>query len=258
MTADSTAAGSPGGPGRPTLQLLAAVDVSRRQVLPARRAGGLAAASNDPVEVAWRWQLAGADWLHLVDIDAAFGSGSNRDVLRGVVERLDIDVEVSGGIHDDVSLETALATGCRRVILGTEALATPAWCAEAISAYGDRIAVALDVRGTTLAPRGGHPEGGELASTLSWLDAQGCVRYVVTDVARDGSLRGPNVELLRAVCAGVSGPVIASGGVSTLADLAALAALVPAGVEGAIIGTALYTGTLDLGAALRFLHGGTG
>lgn len=204
----------------------------------------------DPLDAALAWQSAGAQWIHLVDLDAAFGRGSNAALLARVVGALDVQVELSGGIRDDESLERALATGCRRVNIGTAALEDPAWCAAAIARYGDRIAVGLDVRGTTLAARGWTQEGGELFETLARLDADGCARYVVTDVAKDGTLRGPNLGLLQQVCAATDRPVVASGGISALADLRALSALVPIGVEGAIVGKALYAGRFTLQEAL--------
>jgi 1-(5-phosphoribosyl)-5-[(5-phosphoribosylamino)methylideneamino] imidazole-4-carboxamide isomerase/N-(5'phosphoribosyl)anthranilate isomerase len=204
----------------------------------------------EPLAAALAWQQAGAQWIHLVDLDAAFGRGSNRQLLAAVVGKLDIAVEMSGGIRDDESLAAALATGCRRVNVGTAALENPSWVREAIAQYGDRIAVGLDVRGTTLSARGWTQDGGELFDVLSRLDADGCARYVVTDVRRDGTLTGPNLELLRSVCAATDRPVVASGGVSSLADLRALAELVPLGVEGAIVGKALYAGEFTLEQAL--------
>ena len=204
----------------------------------------------DPVEAALAWQRDGAEWVHLVDLDAAFGRGSNAELLAEVVGRLDIAVEMSGGIRDDASLERALATGCRRVNVGTAALENPEWTAAAIARHGDRIAVGLDVRGTTLAARGWTQEGGDLFETLTRLDADGCARYVVTDVAKDGMMRGPNLDLLRQVCAATTAPVVASGGVSTLDDIRALTTLVGEGVEGAIVGTALYEGAFTLPEAL--------
>ena len=198
-----------------------------------------------------QWQRDGAEWVHLVDLDAAFGRGSNRELLARVVGELDVDVELSGGIRDDESLAAALATGCRRVNLGTAALESPEWCARAIAEYGDRIAVGLDVRGTRLAARGWTREGGELYETLARLDAEGCARYVVTDITKDGTLRGPNLDLLREVCAATPRPVVASGGVSSLDDIRALAGLTAVGVEGAIVGKALYAGAFTLPEALR-------
>ena len=204
----------------------------------------------EPLAAALAWQQAGAQWIHLVDLDAAFGRGSNRELLASVVGKLDVAVEMSGGIRDDESLTAALATGCRRVNVGTAALENPAWVRKAIAQYGDRIAVGLDVRGTTLSARGWTQDGGELFDVLSRLDADGCARYVVTDVRRDGTLTGPNLELLRSVCAATDRPVVASGGVSSLADLRAIAELVPLGVEGAIVGKALYAGEFTLEQAL--------
>ena len=209
----------------------------------------------DPVEAALRWQEAGAEWLHLVDLDAAFGRGNNRELQAEIVGRLDIQVEMSGGIRDDESLEAAMATGCRRVNIGTAALEQPAWCAAAIAAYGDRVEIGLDVRGTTLAARGWTREGGDLYDVLARLDSEGCARYVVTDVNKDGMLQGPNLELLRDVCAATDRPVVASGGITELPDLEALMDLVPVGVEGAIIGTALYEGRFSLEEALALTRG---
>ncbi len=233
------------------LTLLPAVDVSQgRAVQLVQGAAGSERVFGEPVESALRWQQAGAEWVHLVDLDAALGRGHNRDALRSVVEALDIQVEMSGGIRDDETLATALASGCRRVNLGTAALEDPAWCASIIADYGDRVAIGLDVRGITLAARGWTRDGGELYDVLARLDSEGCARYVVTDVKSDGMLRGPNLHLLRDVCARTRAPVIASGGVSSLDDLRAISTLVPEGVEGAIIGTALYTGAFTLEDAL--------
>ena len=204
-----------------------------------------------PLDVALEFQTAGAEWLHLVDLDAAFGRGENSALLAEVVGKLDIKVELSGGIRDDESLRRALATGCRRVNLGTAALEDPEWTARVIAEHGDRIAVGLDVRGHTLAARGWTKEGGDLFETLQRLDRDGCARYVVTDVAKDGTLAGPNIELLKSVCAATNKPVIASGGISSLDDIAALAALRSTGVEGAIVGKALYAGKFTLEEALR-------
>ena len=204
-----------------------------------------------PLDVALDFQSAGATWLHLVDLDAAFGRGENSELLAEVVGRLDIDVELSGGIRDDVSLSRALATGCRRVNLGTAALEDPEWTARVIAEHGDRIAVGLDVRGQTLAARGWTQEGGDLFETISRLEKDGCSRYVVTDVAKDGTLMGPNIDLLKSVCEVTNKPVIASGGIATLDDISALAALESIGVEGAIVGKALYAGAFTLEQALQ-------
>ncbi|HEX8498138.1 MAG TPA: bifunctional 1-(5-phosphoribosyl)-5-((5-phosphoribosylamino)methylideneamino)imidazole-4-carboxamide isomerase/phosphoribosylanthranilate isomerase PriA [Actinomycetales bacterium] len=233
------------------LELLPAVDVA--DGLAVRLVQGEAGSETsygDPLDAALAWQSAGAEWVHLVDLDAAFGRGSNREQLAEVVGRLDVDVELSGGIRDDASLEAALATGCRRVNLGTAALEDPAWTASAIARFGDRIAVGLDVRGTTLAARGWTQEGGDLWETLERLDRDGCARYVVTDVTKDGTLRGPNLELLAEVCARTDAPVVASGGIATLDDLVALRGLVGQGLEGAIVGKALYAGAFTLPQAL--------
>jgi phosphoribosyl isomerase A len=233
------------------LELLPAVDVADGQAV--RLVQGVAGSETsygDPMEAALGWQRSGAEWIHLVDLDAAFGRGSNRALLAEVVGKVDVKVEMSGGIRDDDSLQAALATGCARVNIGTAALENPDWCARAIAEHGDRIAVGLDVRGTTLAARGWTQEGGELFEVLDRLDRDGCARYVVTDVTKDGTLRGPNLHLLREVCARTERPVVASGGISGLDDIRALAALVEHGVEGAIVGKALYAGAFTLEEAL--------
>lgn len=234
------------------LELLPAVDVAAGQAVRlVKGEAGSETSYGDPLTAALAWQSAGAEWIHLVDLDAAFGTGSNRELLAGVVGKLDVQVELSGGIRDDASLEAALSTGCRRVNLGTAALETPDWVRSAIARHGDRIAVGLDVRGTTLAGRGWTREGGELFETLARLDADGCARYVVTDVNKDGTLTGPNLQLLRDVCAATDRPVVASGGVSSLDDLRAIADLVPLGVEGSIVGKALYAQAFTLEEALE-------
>jgi 1-(5-phosphoribosyl)-5-[(5-phosphoribosylamino)methylideneamino] imidazole-4-carboxamide isomerase/N-(5'phosphoribosyl)anthranilate isomerase len=235
----------------PEFELLPAVDVAAgKAVRLVQGAAGSETDYGDPIDAALAWQEQGATWIHLVDLDAAFGRGSNRKLLADVVGRLDVRVELSGGIRDDESLRAALATGCTRVNIGTAALENPVWCAAAIAEFGDRVAVGLDVRGTTLSARGWTKDGGELYETLARLDAAGCARYVVTDVYKDGTLTGPNLELLSSVCAATDRPVVASGGVSTLADLRALAALRSAGVEGAIVGKALYAKAFTLPEAL--------
>jgi len=238
------------------LELLPAVDVAGGQAVRlVQGAAGSETHYGEPLAAALAWQRAGAQWIHLVDLDAAFGRGSNRELLAQVVGELDVAVELSGGIRDDESLAAALATGCRRVNVGTAALENPEWVRKAIAQYGDRIAVGLDVRGTTLSARGWTQDGGELFDVLGRLDADGCARYVVTDVRRDGTLTGPNLELLRSVCAATSAPIVASGGVSSLADLRSLAELVPVGVEGAIVGKALYAGEFTLEQALAEVSG---
>jgi 1-(5-phosphoribosyl)-5-[(5-phosphoribosylamino)methylideneamino] imidazole-4-carboxamide isomerase/N-(5'phosphoribosyl)anthranilate isomerase len=232
------------------LELLPAVDVAGAQAVRLVQGElGSETRYGSPLEAALNWQAAGAEWIHLVDLDAAFGKGNNRDLLAHVVGVLDVKVELSGGIRDDDSLAAALSTGCARVNLGTAALEDPTWT-RVIAKYADRIAVGLDVRGTTLAARGWTEEGGELFETLARLDHDGCARYVVTDVTKDGTLRGPNLELLRNVCAATSRPVVASGGISSLTDIADLRGLVGIGVEGAIIGKALYASAFTLEQAL--------
>ena len=238
------------------LVLLPAVDVAGGQAV--QLVQGIAGSEKvfgDPRVAAERWQSAGADWIHLVDLDAAFGRGHNAEIIAEVTGAMRLQVELSGGIRDDDSLDRALATGCARVNIGTAALEQPEWCAEVIGAYGDKIAIGLDVRGSRLAARGWTRDGGDLFETLERLDAAGCARYVVTDVNSDGMLHGPNLELLSQVCERTSAPVIASGGISSLSDLAALDDLVPIGVEGAIIGTALYVGNFALTEALALVAG---
>ncbi len=236
------------------VELLPAVDVSGGQAVRlVQGEAGTETGYGDPIEAALAWQEQGAEWVHLVDLDAAFGKGSNRELLAEVVGSLDIAVELSGGIRDDESLRAALSTGCRRVNIGTAALEDPDWCARIIGEHGDQVAIGLDVRGRTLAARGWTQEGGDLFETLSRLDEQGCARYVVTDVLRDGTMTGPNVDLLRQVCAVTDAPVVASGGVSQLADLEAIAALAADGVEGVIVGKALYAGAFTVAEALESL-----
>ena len=238
-------------PARPTLELLPAVDVADGQAVRlVQGEAGSQTSYGDPRAAALAWQAAGAEWIHLVDLDAAFGRGTNRELLADVVGALDVAVELSGGIRDDDTLRAALATGCRRVNIGTAALEDPTWCAKAIAEHGDRVAVGLDVRGTTLAARGWTTEGGDIWETLERLDRDGCARYVVTDVTKDGTLTGPNLDLLGEVAARTDRPVVASGGVSSLDDLRALAQLTVLGVEGAIVGKALYAGAFTLEEAL--------
>jgi phosphoribosyl isomerase A len=251
------------------LVLLPAVDVSGGQAVRlVQGAAGTETDYGDPLDAALAWQRAGAPWIHLVDLDAAFGRGSNAPLLAGLIGKLaaaarppgaagpaGAAVELSGGIRDDASLAAALATGCQRVVIGTAALEHPDWVRDVIALHGERIAVGLDVRGTRLAARGWTSDGGELLDVLARLEAAGCRRYVVTDVTKDGMLTGPNLDLLRQVCARTGRPVIASGGVSSLADLRAIASLRPLGVEGAIIGKALYAGAFTLEQALAAVRG---
>jgi len=233
------------------LILLPAVDVKDGQAVRLVR-GELANQSNygAPMDAALDFQSAGAEWIHLVDLDAAFGTGSNHEILADVIKKLDIKVELSGGIRNEESLKRALDTGCERINLGTAALENPDWTASVVSRFGERIAVGLDVRGHTLAARGWTKEGGDLFETIERLDRDGCSRYVVTDVNKDGTLQGPNLALLKEVCSATNKPVIASGGVSTLDDVRALRALTEIGIEGSIVGKALYSGAFTLQEAL--------
>jgi len=243
--------GDQGAPQAGPLTLLPAVDVASGQAVRlVQGAAGTETGYGDPLEAALAWQDAGARWIHLVDLDAAFRRGSNAGILASIVQRTDVLVELSGGIRDEASLTAALATGCARVVIGTAALEDPDWVRSVIAEHGDRIAVGLDVRGTRLAARGWTTDGGELDEALGRLEADGCRRYVVTDITKDGMLRGPNLDLLRRVCEGTGRPVIASGGVSSLADLEAISGLRSLGVEGVIIGKALYAGAFTLTEAL--------
>jgi phosphoribosylanthranilate isomerase len=238
-----------------TLVLLPAVDVADgRAVRLVQGAAGSETSYGDPLDAALAWQADGAEWIHLVDLDAAFGRGSNAQLLAAVIGRLDVMVELSGGIRDDGSLSAALATGAARVNIGTAALEDPQWCDRVVADYGDRVAIGLDVRGRRLSARGWTRDGGDLHEVLERLDKAGCARYVVTDILKDGTLKGPNVELLRDVCARTQAAVIASGGVSTLDDLRVLAGLEPLGVEGVITGKALYAGAFTVAEALAVLR----
>jgi phosphoribosylanthranilate isomerase len=236
------------------LELLPAVDVADGQAVRLTQgAAGTETGYGDPLSAALDWHAGGAEWIHLVDLDAAFGRGSNAELLAEVTAELvakGVKVELSGGIRDDASVERALGTGATRINLGTAALENPEWTARVIGSFGEQIAVGLDVRGTTLAARGWTQEGGDLWEVLARLEDVGCARYVVTDVHKDGMLTGPNVELLQQMCARTDAPVIASGGVSSLEDLRVLRTLVPLGVEGAIVGKALYAGAFTLPEAL--------
>ncbi|MBA8825812.1 phosphoribosylanthranilate isomerase [Saccharopolyspora lacisalsi] len=238
-----------------TFTLLPAVDVAEGQAVRlVQGAAGTETSYGDPLEAALAWQRSGAEWIHLVDLDAAFGRGSNRELLADVASELDVRVELSGGIRDDASLKAALETGCARVNLGTAALEDPDWADRVVAEHGERVAVGLDVRitehGHRLAARGWTTDGGDLWEVLARLDAAGCHRYVVTDVSKDGTLQGPNTELLREVCSRTRAPVVASGGISTLEDLTELAKLAPLGLEGSIVGKALYAGNFTLEEAL--------
>ncbi|NHI16475.1 bifunctional 1-(5-phosphoribosyl)-5-((5-phosphoribosylamino)methylideneamino)imidazole-4-carboxamide isomerase/phosphoribosylanthranilate isomerase PriA [Microbacterium excoecariae] len=236
----------------PGLILLPAVDVAGgRAVRLTQGEAGSETSYGDPIEAAEQWKDQGAEWLHLVDLDAAFGRGSNAGILRKVIKHMKgVNVEISGGIRDDASLEAALASGAQRVNLGTAALENPDWTEAVIARYGEAIAVGLDVRGTTLAARGWTKEGGDLWDVLARLEKANCARYVVTDVTKDGTLRGPNTELLTAMTERTDKPVVASGGIASLDDIAELRDLVPQGVEGAIVGKALYSGAFTLAEAL--------
>ena len=237
---------------RPKLELLPAVDVADgKAVRLTQGEAGTETNYGNPVDAALDWIEQGAEWVHLVDLDAAFGRGNNAAILRKVIRQSKgVNIELSGGIRDDASLEAALGLGAKRINLGTAALENPEWTRSVIARYGERIAVGLDVRGETLAARGWTEDGGNIWDVMERLEKVGCARYVVTDVTKDGTLQGPNLELLRQITARTDRPVIASGGVANLDDIAALRALVPLGVEGAIVGKALYAGAFTLAEAL--------
>lgn len=237
------------------LELLPAVDIVDGHVVMLHQGeAGSETVYGNPVEAALQWQEQGAEWLHLVDLDAAFGRGSNREAVSRIVNELNIKVELSGGLRDDSSLENALELGATRVNIGTAALENPEWTAQIIEKFGDRIAISLDVRGEKLSGRGWTSEGGDIWETIARLEDAGCARYVVTDVIQDGTLQGPNIDLLTKVCQHTNKPVVASGGISSLADIQALKDLVPAGVEGAIIGKALYEKKFTLPEALQIAN----
>ena len=236
----------------PRLVLLPAVDVADgKAVRLTQGEAGTETNYGDPVDAALDWARQGAEWIHLVDLDAAFGRGNNTEVIRTVIREVTgVKIALSGGIRDDASLDAALNAGVSRINLGTAALENPEWAAQVIARHGDAVAVGLDVRGTTLAARGWTKEGGDLWQVLARLEEAGCSRYVVTDVTKDGTLQGPNIDLLRQVMEHTARPVVASGGISSLDDLRALRELVPLGLEGAIVGKALYAGAFTLGEAL--------
>ena len=236
----------------PKLEILPAIDIKDGRAVRLVQ-GELSATSTYglPVEVASEFVEHGSQWIHLVDLDAAFGSGSNFELIKEVIASVDIKVELSGGLRDDLSLERALSAGCHRVNLGTAAIENPDWTAKVIGKYGEKIAVGLDVRGHTLATRGWTQSGGDLFEMIAKLDAAGCSRYIVTDVSKDGTLAGPNLELLREVCSATKTPIIASGGIAVLQDLIELRAMTSIGIEGAIVGKALYSGAFTLAEALE-------
>jgi 1-(5-phosphoribosyl)-5-[(5-phosphoribosylamino)methylideneamino] imidazole-4-carboxamide isomerase/N-(5'phosphoribosyl)anthranilate isomerase len=239
------------------LELLPSVDIaSGRAVRLTQGKAGTEEGFNHPTQAAQNWIDAGAEWIHLVDLDVAFGRGSNREAIAEVIAIAGrTRIELSGGIRDDATLHAAIELGSTRVNLGTAALEDPQWTAEVIGRYGEKIAVGLDVRGTTLAARGSTKEGGQLFDVLARLEEAGCARYVVTDVTKDGTLRSPNLDLLKSVMKYTSKPVVASGGISSLSDIENLKSLVPLGLEGAILGKALYANKFSLQQALEVANG---
>lgn len=235
------------------LELLPAVDVAYgKAVRLTQGEAGSETDYGDPYTAAQEWIDQGAEWIHLVDLDRAFGRGTNADVISDVVKRCKgVKIELSGGIRDDESLQQAIDLGAARVNIGTAALEDPEWTESIISRFGEQVAIGLDVRGTTLAARGWTQEGGELFEVLERLEQAGCARYVVTDVTKDGTLKGPNLELLKQVMEKTNRPVVASGGISSLQDIADLKQLVSLGLEGAILGKSLYAGKFSLTEALQ-------
>jgi 1-(5-phosphoribosyl)-5-[(5-phosphoribosylamino)methylideneamino] imidazole-4-carboxamide isomerase/N-(5'phosphoribosyl)anthranilate isomerase len=232
-------------------ELLPAVDIKQGKAVRLKR-GEISdkIIYGTPVECALDFQNSGADWLHLVDLDAAFGVGSNSEIVLEVIDSLNIKVELSGGIRTDESLAKALDTNCDRVILGTAALEDPSWSSKVIKKYGEKIAVSLDVRGETLAARGWVRDGGNLYEAITRLASDGCAMFIVTDISKDGTMQGPNFELLEKVCKFSDVPVIASGGVSSLTDLKKLISMQDIGIKGAIVGKALYEGAFTVEEAL--------
>ena len=239
-----------------TLEILPAIDVKEGSAIRLVQ-GELDKQSKygDPIEIATQFVASGASWIHLVDLDAAFGLGNNFEVLASVIKSVDIKIELSGGIRDDESLNRALSTGCTRINLGTAALEQPEWTESVIKKHGDKIAVGLDVRGRQLSARGWTKSGGDLFEAITRLDKVGCARYVLTDITRDGTLTGPNLELLKEVTSFTKTPIVASGGISSLRDVKTLTQLTNDGVEGVIIGKALYAGAFTLAQVLATAKG---
>ncbi|MBI9000806.1 bifunctional 1-(5-phosphoribosyl)-5-((5-phosphoribosylamino)methylideneamino)imidazole-4-carboxamide isomerase/phosphoribosylanthranilate isomerase PriA [Corynebacterium sp. CCM 9185] len=245
-----------------SLTLLPAVDVVDGKAVRLHQGeAGSEKSYGSPLDAALNWQDQGARWLHFVDLDAAFGRGSNHEMMAEVVRRLDIDVELTGGIRDDASLDRALATGARRVNIGTAALENPEWAVKVIGTHGDRVAIGLDVRlidgEWRTRGRGWVSDGGDLWEILERFDQAGCSRFVVTDVSRDGTLTGPNIDLLRDVAAATDAPVTASGGIAELSDVTGLMPYVDEGIDSVIIGKALYEGRFTLREVLSAVAGTT-
>jgi 1-(5-phosphoribosyl)-5-[(5-phosphoribosylamino)methylideneamino] imidazole-4-carboxamide isomerase/N-(5'phosphoribosyl)anthranilate isomerase len=237
-------------------EILPAIDVKSGQAVRLVQ-GELSAETQygEPVQVAQEFAAAGARWLHLVDLDAAFGQGNNFPLIQQIIESVDLKIELSGGIRNEASLLKALSTGCNRINLGTAALENPEWTEDVIARFGDKVAVGLDVKGRELSSRGWTKVGGDLFEVIERLDRAGCSRYVVTDVSRDGTLTGPNLELLRDITNFTKTPIIASGGISSLEDIKNVSTLTRNGVEGVIIGKALYSGAFTLPQALEIASG---
>ena len=242
--------GAAGAPELSSFELLPAIDVSNGlSVRPGTENSNESFGS--PMDIASEWIASGAKWIHLVDLDAAYGKGENRKLISEVVSRCTgINVQISGGIRDQESLTAALQTRASRINLATSALMDMPWVESVISTHGNQISVSLDASGSRLVARGSGEDVGKLEPVLQQLEDLGCARYVVTDVKRDGSLNGPNLELLEQVLSLTGKPVIASGGIAELSDLEALVGLRSKGLAGAILGKALYVGRFSLEQAL--------
>lgn len=233
----------------PALHLVGgqAVQITRGAETPSQPLG-------DAVALARRWADEGVQWLHVIDVDAAFGHGDNASLVQAIVDSVPAHVQVAGGIRDDASLVRALNSGAARVTLGTAALADPDWCRAAIKHAGDRLAVGLDVDSDALRANGWPPDENVLTA-VTMLDEAGAQHYVVRCTAADGTKSGPSYELLGAICARTQGGVMAMGGISNLEDLRRLRGLVPIGVEGVIVATALHDGSISVPEALRITAG---
>lgn len=209
--------------------------------------------SDDPAAVALRWQEAGARWLHLVDLDGAReGAPRNLDAIRRIRQAITLPIEVGGGLRAIESVAALFDLGINRAILGTAALKDRLFLQSCLARWGEQIAVGIDARNGLVATDGWLETSTMPALTLAReLAAEGVARFIYTDIQRDGTLSGPNLTSLAQLQQAISQPIIASGGVSSLADLRALAGL---GVEGAIVGRALYTGEVNLADAIATIE----
>jgi phosphoribosyl isomerase A len=234
-----------------TFTLYPAVDIrDGRAVRLTQGRADAATVYDDPIEAALRFAAAGTEWLHVVDLDAAFtGEPRNRHLIERIVDATGCRVQASGGIRTIEDIEASLAFGAQRVVVGTMALTDPAFVPAALDVAGERLAIGLDASGEVLRARGWTEDAGDLFATIARLDELGVARIIYTDIATDGMLSGPNTVMLSRVAQATSAAVTASGGVASVADLELLAALHPR-IDAAIVGRALYSGDVDLGAAL--------